>query len=119
MSFHTEIESGIDDQLAEAGESLILARDGQSVSATGVYGNPERSVAVGESIITRRETSFLILTSAYAPTGVVSEPLIGDRITRASGHVFEVLRPDSGLDHCEDYGGLGYAWRVQAVRVPA
>jgi hypothetical protein len=41
MSFHTEIESGIDDQLAEAGETLLVARDGQSVSVTGVYGNPE------------------------------------------------------------------------------
>lgn len=119
MSFQTDLESGIDQQLAVAGGPVTIARNGESVTATAVYGNPERSVAVGEAIVTRRQTSFLILASEYRPTGTASDPLIGDRITRANGHVYEVMRPDSGLDHCEDYGGIGYAWRVQAVRVPA
>jgi hypothetical protein len=118
MSFLTERQSGIDDQLAEAGEALSLSRSGQSVAITGIHGNPERSVSQGNATIGGRETSFIVLTSEYKPTGVISEPRIGDRITRDfNGQVFEVLRPESGLDFCEDYGGIGYAWRVMAGKV--
>lgn len=117
MSFRTDIISGIDDQLAEAGEILSLARSGQSVTVTGFHGNPERSADVGAGVTTLKETSFVILASEYKPTGTVTEPRLGDRITRESGHVFEVLRPTSGLNHCDDYGGVGYAWRIQVGRI--
>lgn len=111
------VKTGIDDQLAEAGEALSLSRSGQSVSVPGIHGNPERSVSPGESSFGSQETSFILLQSDYTPTGAVSEPRVGDRITRASGAVFEVIRPTSGLNHCEDYGGIGYAWRVMVLRI--
>lgn len=115
--FREDVISGIEDQLAEASETLFLARNGQWVSVTGFHGNPERSVSQGEAAIGVRETSFVIRAADYAPMGVVSEPRIGDRITRDSGTVFEVCRPESGLNHCEDFGGVGYAWRVQVAKV--
>ena len=117
MSFRDDIIAGINDQLAEAGEDLSLTRDGQSVAVTGFHGNPERSSDQGEAFTGLKETSFVLLASEYQPTGVVTEPRLGDRITRSSGQVFEVLRPTSGLSHCEDYGGAGYAWRVQVGRI--
>lgn len=119
MTYHTDLISGITDQLAEAGESLSIARSGQSVTVTGFHGNPNRHVGRGEALIYSDETSFVILRADYAPTGTVSDPRIGDRITRESGEVYEVQRPSDGTDFCDDYGGLGHAWRVRVLRVRA
>lgn len=117
MSFRSSVIAGIYQQLTIAGEALIVSRGGQSVSVLGIYGNPNRNVSQGEAVVLSDETSFIIRRDEYKPTGEVSDPRIGDRIERESTEMYEVIRPSSGLNHCDDFGGVGYAWRVQAVRI--
>ena len=59
----------------------------------------------------------MVKASSYQPLGEVTEPRIGDRITRESGQVWEVRRPSDGSDFVEDYGGRSLAWRVRCTRV--
>ena len=114
--FDDALAAALDYQIAQAGEDITISRGGQSgETIQGIFGSVDSPVTSGEATITSRETSFIVRRSEYQPTGEVSEPRIGDRITRAdTGELFEVARPEGGGTHFERYGGRQYGLRVFA-----
>ena len=118
MSFHEDLQTGVDDQLAEAGQAVSITRGG--LTAAGIpalYVTPESLIDRGEAAIESDQSTFVIRSAEYAPQGVSTDPRVGDRITRHNGQVYEVATPSSGLQHFEDYGGIGYAFTVYARRI--
>lgn len=117
-TFGEALDAQVDLQITQAGEPLTVSRSGlTSDEFDGIYGAPTSPVSNGDTTVTARETSFIIRRSEYSP-GEVSEPRIGDRITRVdTDELFEVARPDGGGSHFEKYGGRQYALRVFASRV--
>ena len=114
-----DLAAALDSQIELAGESLSISRGGfTSENFDGIFGTPTSPVSGGDTVVTSRESSFIIRRMDYAPAGEASEPRIGDRITRIdTGEVYDVARPDAGGPHFEKYGGLEYGLRVFAQRV--
>lgn len=118
MTFAEELNDGIDDQLAEAGEPLSISRQGHVVGeVVGIFLQPGLNADSGEVTTSATEAEFVIKRSAYTPTGEASEPKIGDRITTSAGEIWEVQRT-AGQSHWTWYGGTRYAYQIRTTKIP-
>ncbi len=119
MTFAEELDGGVDDQIAEAGEALSLSRQGNAVgNVVGIFLQAGNSAGTsGEVTSSSTEAQCVIRRSEYTPTGEPTEPRIGDRITFSdSGETWEVRRT-SGDAHWTWYGGRRYAYLIQIVKI--
>lgn len=106
-------------QLQEhASESVTYARSAQSVTVTAVIGQSEETaVDTNGAILVVRHCDFLIPKTALTFGNGAIEPQPGDRITRASGSVWQVQPTNDGRGYREAANGIDPDWRIHAKRV--
>jgi hypothetical protein len=99
-----------------AGETVVYRRGAQKVTLTATIGSTrEQSVDSGGLVLVVRHCDFHLPQASLILGGRVTEPQVGDTITRTDGTVWEA-RPIDG-DRCfYDSDQYGHEWRVHTER---
>lgn len=100
-------------QIEDDGESITVTRGATSVTATGVFGRTafRTTDANQRSVIERSDADLIVEVDAW---GALTEPKVGDRITRGAW-VYEVYSPN-GEPCFRTTDQHGHAWRVHLRR---
>lgn len=95
------------------GEAIIISRGGTIVAAVGMFGRTTfRTTDVNaRSVIERSDADLIVKADAW---DTLTEPKVGDRVTRGS-EVYEVYSPNNE-PHFRTTDQFGHSWRVHLRR---
>lgn len=109
-----------DTMSAYCSDPVTYSRGSYSVVVNAVIGSTDRETldqAGNTIIVTQRD--FTIVAAVLQLNGSLITPCRGDRITEASGEVFEVLPSSAGEDHYRPSDASGISWRIHTKKAKA